>query len=158
MDQTQAIFDKFRVLVGQEIAVGDWFTIEQDRIDAFAKVTGDEQWIHVDPDRAKTDSPYGTTVAHGFLTLSLLPYLTKGNDPETFAKDFPGMRIRVNYGLNKVRFPSPVKCGARVRARTMVSSVDIVDGGLQLVFTMTVDIQDETKPACVAEQIFRLYP
>ncbi|RLB72511.1 MAG: MaoC family dehydratase, partial [Deltaproteobacteria bacterium] len=106
--------------IGQEIHVGPWLQIDQQRIDQFAAVTGDQQWIHIDPERAKRESPYGTTVAHGYLTLSLLPYLTESNHPDFFQKNYPGMKYRVNYGLNRVRFPAPVKVGAKIRARTTI--------------------------------------
>lgn len=154
----QGVLEKYRKLVGCEIHVGPWLEIDQARIDAFARVTGDEQWIHTDPQRAAADSPFGTTIAHGFLTLSLLPYLTGSNHPEAFAENYPGMRLRVNYGLNRVRYPAPVRCGARIRARTSVQAVEPVAGGVQIVYLLTVDIDGEPKPACVAEQVMRLFP
>jgi acyl dehydratase len=155
---TKAMLQKYRDQIGEEIHVGPWEDICQDRIDAFAEVTGDRQWIHIDPRRAKKESPFGTTVAHGFLVLSLLPLLTGGNRPEDFARKYPGMKTRVNYGLNKVRFPAPVKVGSRIRARTRLNDVSRVENGVQIIFTFTVEIDGENKPACVAEQIFRLYP
>lgn len=158
MAECEELIRKFQGLVGREIDRGDWLEIDQERIDAFARVTQDEQWIHTDPVRAGNESPYGSTIAHGFLTLSLLPYLSGGNAPEEFAQLYPGMRLRVNYGLNKVRFPAPVKCGESIRARTAVASVEAVKGGVQIIMSLTVDIDGSDKPACVAEQVFRLYP
>lgn len=144
--------------VGCEVHVGEWLKVEQSRIDAFAAATGDQQWIHTDPQRAKVDSPYQATIAHGFLTLSLLPFLTESNAPGMFEKNYPGMRLRVNYGLEKVRFPAPVVTGARVRARSVVTGVEEVSGGAQITYRITVEIEGGPKPACVAEQLFRLYP
>ena len=148
----------YRERIGTEVHVGDWLTIEQERIDAFAAATGDRQWIHTDPRRAALESPYGATVAHGFLTLSLLPLLTESNAPGMFERNYPGMRLRVKYGLEKVRFPAAVISGARIRARTMVTGVEEVSGGVQIACRITVEIEGGSKPACVAEQLFRLYP
>lgn len=158
MSVVQELIDRYQALVGQEIHVGPWLVIDQQRIDDFARVTGDEQWIHIDPQRAATESPYGTTIAHGFLTLSLLPYLTQSNHPDNFAENYPGMRFRVNYGLNKQRYPVPVLCGAKIRARTAVQSAAEVHDGAQIVYLLTIDIDGEEKPACVAEQVVRVYP
>ena len=158
MSDTQELINKYRDLVGTEIHVGAWLEIDQQRIDAFAQVTGDEQWIHVDPQRAAKESPYGSTIAHGFLTLSLLPCLTQSNHPEFFKKNYPGMRLRVNYGLNKLRYPAPVLCGARIRARTTVQSVEEVRNGVQIIYLLTIEIDGSDKPACVAEQVMRVYP
>jgi acyl dehydratase len=158
MNATEHLLEELRRNVGREIAVGDWLVIDQARIDAFAAATGDTQWIHVDPARAQQDSPYGTTVAHGFLTLSLLPFLTGGNSPEYLQRHFPGMRLRVNYGLNRLRFPAPVKCGARIRARTTLKDATLLDKGLEITYVFTVEIEDNDKPALVAEQVVRVYP
>jgi acyl dehydratase len=158
MSPVQALIDHYKALVGQEIHVGPWLEIDQQRINDFARVTGDEQWIHIDPQRAASESPYGTTIAHGFLTLSLLPYLTQSNHPDFFAKNYPGMRLRVNYGLNKLRYPAPVLCGAKIRARTAVQSVEEARNGVQIVYLLTIDIDGVEKPACVAEQVMRVYP
>ncbi|RLB73902.1 MAG: MaoC family dehydratase [Deltaproteobacteria bacterium] len=144
--------------IGQEIHVGPWLQIDQQRIDQFAAVTGDQQWIHIDPERAKRESPYGTTVAHGYLTLSLLPYLTESNHPDFFQKNYPGMKYRVNYGLNRVRFPAPVKVGAKIRARTTIQSAEKVKNGVQICYLITIDIDGDEKPACSAEYLARLYP
>jgi acyl dehydratase len=144
--------------LGKEIHLGDWLTIDQERINRFAAVTGDQQWIHIDPARASAESPFGTTIAHGFLTLSLLPLLTESNAPGRFEQNYPGMRLRVNYGLNKVRFPAPVLCGSRLRARTTLLAAAPLDNGVQITYCVTVEMDGNSKPACVAEQIFRLYP
>jgi acyl dehydratase len=139
---------------GQETFVGDWVEVEQARIDEFADATGDHQWIHVDPARAERESPYGATVAHGFLTLSMLPMLTRagGEQPR-----YEGVKLSVNYGLNRVRFPAPVKAGARIRARSSLKEVTEVPGGLQVVRTITVEVEGGEKPVCVAESVSRLY-
>ena len=144
--------------IGQEIHVGPWLLIDQQRIDQFAAVTGDQQWIHIDPERAENESPYGSTVAHGYLTLSLLPYLTESNHPDFFQKNYPGMKYRVNYGLNRVRFPAPVKVGTKIRARTTIQSVEEVKGAVQICYLVTVEIEGGEKPACSAEFLARLYP
>ena len=157
MSAVSNLIEKYEKLIGEEIHVGSWLEIDQQRIDAFARVTGDEQWIHIDPERAAKESPYGTTIAHGFLTLSLLPYLTQSNHPDFFEKNYPGMRMRVNYGLNRLRYPEPVRCGARIRARTEVQSVEEVKKGVQIVYLLTVEIEGRDKPACVAEQVVRVY-
>lgn len=158
MSAIDDLIDKYRARLGEEIDVGSWLTIEQDRIDRFAGVTGDEQWIHTDPERARVESPFGETIAHGFLTLSLLPKLTGSNSPEYFREHYPGMNRRLNYGLNKVRFPAPVRSGRRVRARTRVKDVSRAGEGMEIVYTFTIEIENEDKPACVAEQVFRLLP
>jgi acyl dehydratase len=141
--------------LGKEDPPTDWCVVDQDRIDRFADATGDHQWIHVDVERAKKESPFQGTIAHGFLTLSLLPYLTgavtAGKPP------YPGVKLGVNYGLNKVRFPSPVKAGSRIRTRSKVTEVTEVAGGLQFIREVTVDIEGQDKPCCVAETISRLY-
>jgi acyl dehydratase len=131
--------------------------MDQERIDSFAAVTGDRQWIHTDPERARRESPYGTTVAHGYLTLSLLPFLTESNAPGFFEQNYPGMRLRVNYGLNRVRFPAPVRSGSRVRARTTLQAAEKLEKGVQITYLLTVEIEGEGKPACVAESIVRVY-
>jgi len=144
--------DELRALIGHEAAVGEWFTVDQARINGFAEVTGDHQWIHVDVERAKVESPYGGTIAHGFLTLSLLSQLSR----ECFEirGDYP---VRINYGLNRVRFPSAVPAGARVRARFTPQAVEVVEGGWQVVWAVTVDLEGAAKPAAYAEWAVRLY-
>lgn len=144
--------------IGQQIHVGPWLEVDQQRINDFAEVTGDVQWIHTDVERAKKESPYKSTIAHGYLTLSLLPHLTESNHPDFFQKNYPGMKYRVNYGLNRVRFPTPVKAGARIRARTTIHQVEEVKNGIQICYIITIDIEGSEKPACVAEFLARLYP
>jgi acyl dehydratase len=141
--------DEFKAAVGQEVGVSDWFEIDQDRINTFAEATGDHQWIHVDPERAAT-GPYGKTIAHGYLTLSLLATLMKST------YEVSGAKMGVNYGLNKVRFPAPVPVGSKVRVRTRLLSVDDVAGGLQVVWSATIELEGSDKPACVAEPVVRL--
>ena len=144
--------------LGEEIHVGPWLAITQERIDRFAEVTGDVQWIHVDPERAAKESPYGSTIAHGYLTLSLLPYLTESNHPDFFQKNYPGMRMRVNYGTNKVRFPAPVRVNSRIRARTVLSTAEKIGEAVQITYLITVEIEGGEKPACVTEFLARVYP
>ena len=140
--------DGLKDWVGNEVAVSDWVEVSQERIDAFAAATGDDQWIHVDPERARRDSPYGTTVAHGFLTLSLLPYLIR----EIEIRD---VRMGINYGLNRVRFTGPVPAGSRVRARFRLDAAEPIEGGVQSLWTVTVECEGHPKPALVAEWITR---
>jgi acyl dehydratase len=137
-------------LVGQEIAVSDWLTVDQARIDKFADATGDHQWIHVDPERAAS-GPFGTTVAHGFLTLSLLPELAQ----HAFA--VADTRMGVNYGLNRVRFPAPVPAGGRIRGRFRLLGYEPLDGGAQIVMEVTMELEGASKPVCVAESVSRRY-
>lgn len=161
MDKTNHIVEFLKFTekdIGKEIHVGPWLQIDQQRIDKFAEVTGDLQWIHIDSERAKKESPYGSTIAHGYLTLSLLPYLTESNHPDFFQNNYPGMKYRVNYGLNRVRFPAPVKVGANIRARTTIKSVEEVKNGVQICYLITIEIEGEEKPACSAEFLARLYP
>ena len=134
-------------LVGEEIGVGEWVEITQDRIDGFAAATDDHQWIHVDRSAAER-GPFGTTIAHGFLTLSLLP--AHGVMPEV-----SGVAMGINYGLDRVRFISPVPTGSRVRARTTLLDVEDVTGGIQMKAEVTVDIEGSDRPACVAQTITR---
>ena len=158
MPATDQIIELYRLQIGKEITVGEWLLIDQARINAFAQATGDMQWIHIDAERAAVESPYKSTIAHGFLTLSLLPLLTQANAPGQFEKNYPGMRLRVNYGLNKVRFPSPVKPGDRIRARTAVLDVAMAGNSVEIVYQLTIEIEGNNKPACVAEQVVRVYP
>ena len=153
-----SLISRYQQQLGKEIHVGPWLKIDQQRIDKFAEVTGDQQWIHIDPERAKAESPYGNTIAHGYLTLSLLPYLTESNHPDFFQQNYPGMKYRVNYGLNRVRFPAPVKVGSTVRARTEIQAVEEVRQGVEICYRMTVEIKGQDKPACVAEFLARVYP
>lgn len=141
--------------IGSEVHLSEWLTITQEMIDAFASATLDRQWIHVDPARAQTESPFGATVAHGFFTLSLIPYLSGSVDPTV--ERYPGRKLAVNYGLNRVRFPNPVLVNSRVRAHTVLQSVEEVAGGLQFINQVTIEIEGQSKPACVAETISRIY-
>ena len=141
--------------IGQETHVSDWLTITQEMINQFASATRDQQWIHVDAQRAQTESPFKTTVAHGFFTLSLIPYLTGSIDPTI--ERYPGKKLAVNYGLNRVRFPNPVAVNARLRSHSVVMSVEEVTGGLQIINQITIEIEGQAKPACVAETISRIY-
>ncbi len=136
--------------VGQEIGSSDWLSIEQSRIDLFAQATGDHQWIHVDPVRAAA-GPFGAPVAHGFLTLSLLPTLFESG----FGID--DVRMGVNYGLNRVRFVNPVRVGSRVRGRFKLLGYEPLDGGAQLTVQATIELEGADKPACVAETVSRRY-
>jgi acyl dehydratase len=137
----------------REVCVTDWITVDQKRIDTFAEATGDFQWIHVDPQRAAKASPYGGTIAHGFLTLSLLGKFYE----DYLAQALPFCDVGLNYGLNKVRFTAPVRSGSRVRGRFVLAKVEDVAGGLQLTFTVTVEIEGQDKPALVAESVVRRY-
>ena len=138
--------------LGREIAVTDWIAITQDRILQFAEATEDRQWIHVDPVRAQRESPYGATIAHGFLTLSLLSHFMKQ------AIQFrSGIRIGINYGLNRVRFPSPVRAGSKVRARFSLQSLKEIPDSLEAIFSVVVEGEGAGKPCCVAEWIVRYY-
>lgn len=139
-------------LAGQEVGISEWLEVTQQRIDQFADATDDHQWIHVDVQRAQTESPFGTTIAHGFLTLSLLPHF--GAQALKLKQQF---KMTINYGCNKVRFISPVKSGARVRGRHLLLEVAAVEGGWQTRWQVTVEIEGQQKPACVAETIHRYY-
>ncbi|MCW2799363.1 MAG: enoyl-CoA hydratase [Aeromicrobium sp.] len=134
---------------GEELGVSEWLAITQERIDLFADATGDRQWIHVDPERA-ADGPFGATVAHGYLTLSMLPFL--GAQVYAFAGDV----ARVNYGLNKVRFVSPVRVGSKIRNRVELLTVEEIDKGQRATLQHTVEIKGSDKPACVAETVVLL--
>jgi len=136
--------------VGQEVSVSPWVEVTQDRIDLFAKATEDFQWIHVDPERAK-QSPFGGTIAHGFLTLSLLPMLTGS------ALELSDSKMGVNYGLNKVRFPAPVPAGSRLRGRFTLARLEELDGGVQTTWSVVVEREGGDKPVMVAETISRHY-
>jgi acyl dehydratase len=137
--------------VGEPIGPGEALVVEQDRVNAFADATGDHQWIHVDTEKAAA-GPFGGTIAHGYLTLSMLPALVQG----LYRVD--GVRMGVNYGLNKVRFPAPLRVGSPVRATAQLLSAEPVPGGYQLVTRVTVSADGADKPCCVAETVTRLYP
>ncbi len=147
--RTFATYDDVAAAHGEELGVSDWLLIDQERIDQFAEATGDHQWIHVDPERAAA-GPFGATIAHGFLTLSMIPVLST----EVFSLETPGPRL--NYGLNKVRFPNPVRVGGRIRLRVTMGEVTEVPAGRQLTLRHTIEIENEDKPACVAESVVLL--
>ncbi len=141
--------DELTDAVGEELGTSDWLEVTQELVDAFADTTGDHQWIHVDVERAK-ESPFGGTIAHGYLTLSLIPQFSA----QIFALDMPGAKL--NYGVNKVRFPNPVKVGSRIRATASLAEVSDVPAGKQMVTRYVVEIEGEDKPACVAETVVLL--
>jgi acyl dehydratase len=136
---------------GEELGTSDWLRIDQGRVDTFADATGDHQWIHVDAERA-ADGPFGGTIAHGYLTLSLIPFLGS----QVFSFETPGAKL--NYGTNKVRFPHPVRVGQRIRSTIAVADVAELPAGLQVTLRHTIEIEDEAKPACVAETVVLLLP
>jgi acyl dehydratase len=142
--------DDIKSRVGQEIGVSDWHLVTQEAIDAFADVTGDHQWIHVDPERA-AQTPFGGTIAHGYYTLSLAPKFSY----ELFTVE--GFAFGLNYGVNKVRFPAPLRVGSKVRMRAAIASVDDIPGGIQMATTCTFEVEGGAKPVCVAETLARLY-
>jgi len=154
MSESQAL-ERLQAQVGQEVHTSDWLKVTQQRINAFADATGDHQWIHVDAERAARESPWKATIAHGYLTLSLYPMLR--GLVATDRPPFPGVRQVINYGLDKLRFPSAVVVDSRVRARCVLLKVESVTGGLQVTEQYTVEIEGQPKPACVAEAIMRLY-
>ncbi len=137
--------------VGREVAVSDWLDVSQERINQFAEATEDRQWIHTDPERAARESPFKGTIAHGFLTLSLLSELMKG------AMSVGGVRMGINYGLNRVRFVSPVPAGARIRGRFTLSALEEIQGGKQATWGVTVEREGGDRPCCVAEWLVRYY-
>ena len=138
-------------LVGQELGTSDWHEVTQDAVNLFADATGDHQWIHVDVERAKAESPYGGPIAHGFMTLSLLVPLVSS------AYRIPDSNMGVNYGLNKVRFPAPVPVGSKVRLTATLADVEEITGGLQLTVSAVIEREGGEKPVCIAEPVFRFY-
>ena len=149
--QVFTTFDELEAAVGQEIGTSEWMEITQERVDQFAEATGDHQWIHVDVDKAKS-GPFGGTIAHGYLTLSLAPWL----GGQVFGLETPGAKL--NYGVNKVRFPNPVLVGSRVRATVSVKTLTDLPTGKQLTLGYVVEIEGADKPACVAETVVLLLP
>ena len=147
MSNVISSFEDLKALEGLEVGVSDWFQITQDQIDQFADVTLDHQWIHVDVERAQKEMPGGTRIAHGYLTLSMIPAMTAG------FLEFTNLKMGINYGLNKVRFTNMVAVDSRIRARSVVQAVRQRSGAAQLVGLTTVDIEGETKPACVVETV-----
>ena len=144
-------FEEVAEAAGTDLGTSDWVTIDQRRVNQFADATGDHQWIHVDLERAK-DGPFGGTIAHGYLTLSLVPWLGS----QVFTLRTPGAKL--NYGVNKVRFPTPLKVGKRIRLHVRMGEVLDIPSGKQLTVQHTVEIEDEPKPACVAETVVLLLP
>ena len=140
-----------RQYIGQEVALTDWLLITQEQVQKFAEAAGDHQWIHTDPARAAAESPYGGTVAHGFLTLSLLSQFLKE------ALEIQGLRWGINYGFNRVRFPAPVRVGSRLRARFTLLAVKDVENAVEAMYQATLETEDVAKPACVAEWLVRYY-
>ena len=138
---------------GQEIAVTPWFELTEDRIRQFAEATEDRQWIHVDPERAKLESPYGRTIAHGFLTLSLTSYFIRQAVEIRY-----GVRLAVNYGLNRVRFPAPVRANTRIRARVALLNVHELPESVEAIYSVSIETEGAAKPSCVAECVVRYYP
>ena len=136
---------------GKEVGISDWLEVSQDRIDQFAEATEDRQWIHIDPERAARESPFKTTIAHGFLTLSLLSVLAR------HAISVGGVRMGINYGLNRVRFVSPVPSGCRIRGRFTLATLEEIEGGVQSTWNVAVEREGSDKPCCVAEWLVRYY-
>jgi len=147
--------EEFKKLVGKELGTSDWFKVTQQRVNAFADATGDHQWIHIDPERAKAESPFGGPIAHGFLTVSLLPFLCKEAMPT-----LSGIKMGVNYGINKLRFIAPVPVGSNIRARVVLkecSEIQVPLPGYQAILEVTIERQSESKPACSIEWLTRYY-
>lgn len=140
---------------GTEIHVSKWLTITQDMVDAFGRATGDMQWIHTNPDRARKDSPYGSTIAHGYFTLSLYPQLR--NLVDESKPPFPGCKNVINYGINKLRFPAAVPVGSRIRARCELLTATEVKGSVEIIEKYTVEVEGQERPACIAECVMRVY-
>jgi acyl dehydratase len=144
--------EEMKRLVGQEVSASDWFEVTQERVNAFADATEDHQWIHIDTERAKRETPFGSTIAHGFLTLSLVSHLA--GQAVSVKGD---IKMGINYGLNRLRFPSPVPVGSRIRARFTLQSVEDVAGGAQITWAVTVETERAEKPSLVAEWLIRYY-
>jgi acyl dehydratase len=142
---------EMQTLVGQELGVSDWHRVTQDEVDLFAKATHDHQWIHVDPERCKRESPFGGPIAHGYYTIALAPTLLAQ------VLSVQGVRMGVNYGLNKMRLPSPVPVGSRVRLRATLAGYEAIAGGGSATIALSFEVEDQAKPACVAEVIYRYY-
>mgnify|MGYP003327614560 FL=1 len=147
-------YNEISVSIGKELLVGNWETIDQDKINSFAEVTGDKQWIHTDMEKAKKQSPFKTTIAHGFLTLSLIPKLTEAFD---FNSIHPGLKMVVNCGLNQVRFPFPVKSGSKIRGRVKIISAVPKKNNIELVNEVSIEVEGRKRFGCVAETVLRLY-
>ncbi|MGY3857206.1 MULTISPECIES: MaoC family dehydratase [Aeromonas] len=153
--EAAALYVELQSKIGEETHVGEWLQVSQSLIDQFAAVTGDHQWIHTDPERAAAESPFKTTIAHGFLTLALLPQLTGSVDEAT--PEFPTARMVVNFGLEQVRFPYPIKVDSNIRARTKLARVTPIKGGLELLKEIKIEIEGIRRPGCVIESLTRIY-
>jgi acyl dehydratase len=147
-------YEKIKNRVGEEILVGQWETVNQDQINRFADLTGDNQWIHTDVEKAKIESPFKSTIAHGFLTLSLIPKLTENFDFESI---HPGLKMIVNCGLNQVRFPYPVKSGSKIRGRVKITNLIPKKNNIELVNEVSIEVEGRKRFGCVAETVLRLY-
>ena len=143
--------ESMKAKVGEHLGYSDWHEVTQDQVNLFADATGDHQWIHVDPERAKRESPFGGPIAHGYLTLSLAPVLLGQ------VYSVSGVSMGVNYGCNKVRFPAPVPVGSKLRLGAVLQSIDEIAGGAQVVMAMTFEVEGQEKPSCVAEAVYRFY-
>lgn len=152
--EAEAMRQRLLSQIDEVIFVGDWMTIDQERINQFAEVTEDRQWIHTDPERAKRESPFKSTIAHGFMTLSMIPRLTNAVDPEN--PPYEGAKMVVNLGLNEVRFPYPLKAGSRVRASKKIIAVKVVRRGLEVTEEISIEIENSRRPACIAQAVIRL--
>lgn len=152
--QTRMItgIDELRRLVGEDVGVSDWFVVSQELVNRFGELTHDRQWIHTDPARAARESPYGTTIVHGFLTLSLLSYLQR--QAVQIQGDFSRA---INYGLNRVRFPAAVPVGSRIRVRSKLAMIEAIEGGVQVAWDATIEVEGQQKPAMAAQWLVRLY-
>lgn len=153
--EVEKVYTELKQQLGLETHVGEWHTIDQAAINQFAEVTGDKQWIHTNPERAAQESPFKTTIAHGFFTLSLIPMLTDTVNPDH--NPYPDARMVVNYGLNQVRFPFPVRSGSRVRARTKLVGLKPLKRSIEVVSEISIEVENSSRPACVAETVLRLY-
>jgi acyl dehydratase len=149
--RTFTTFEEIEAAAGEEIGTTDWIEITQERVNEFAEATGDHQWIHVDVEQAKS-GPFGGTIVHGYLTLAMVPWLGS----QVFALETPGAKL--NYGVNKVRFPNPVMVGSRIRSKVAIGEVTDVSAGKQLTLRYVIEIEGQTKPACVAETVVLLLP
>ena len=145
--------EELRQSIGKEAAAGAWLPVTQEMVEQFADLTGDRQWIHVDIERAKRESPFGAPVAHGFLTVALLSRLVR----EAIEVEAAGCKLRVNYGFNRLRFPAPVTVGSRIRARVTPNAVRDIEGGIEIAWGVVVEIENRPKPALAAEWLVRLY-
>jgi len=147
----EKVLEELKARIGTEIHTSDWIIVDQAKIDAFAAATDDHQWIHTDPARAAKESPYGATIAHGYLIISLYPQMRRS--VVDGVPSYPGVKSSINYGLNKLRFPNAVRAGARVRGHTELINVKKIRNSIQMIEKLTVEVEGEKKPACVAEAI-----